>query len=107
MDQEELRRALQSKAGIRCSDGALLGQLAAAAGEAGLAPRDAAAKLSAWLINECVCEAGAACPCAIVCARGSCVRTGSHAPHPAAVRSRAGAASRNHTPFSRRPPSSC
>jgi len=52
MDQEELRRALQTRAGIRCSDEALLAQLATAADTQGLASRDLASKLNAWLINE-------------------------------------------------------
>lgn len=51
MDQEELRRAC-TKSGIRCSDVTVLAQLATAADTQGLASRDLASKLSAWLINE-------------------------------------------------------
>jgi hypothetical protein len=49
---EELRRVLASKAGIKCSDGGLLSQLASAAQGAGLSSKDVASKLSAWMINE-------------------------------------------------------
>lgn len=58
MDQEQLRRALRTQGGIKCSDDAVLAQLAAAAEGHGFAARDVAQKLGAWLINGwvvCLC----------------------------------------------------
>jgi hypothetical protein len=51
-DHEELRRTLQTRAGIKCSDSAVLSQLATAADTQGIAARDLASKLGSFLINE-------------------------------------------------------
>jgi hypothetical protein len=51
MDHELLKRALRTQGGIKCSDDAVLAQLATAADGHGYAAKDLAAKLGAWLMN--------------------------------------------------------
>lgn len=52
MEAQELRRALQSQAGIKCGDAALLTQLGAAAGLHGLSAKELASRLGAYLLNQ-------------------------------------------------------
>lgn len=53
--EQELRRALQSQAGVKCSDTALLAQLGSAATNHGLTSKELASRLGAYLLNQLSC----------------------------------------------------
>jgi hypothetical protein len=50
--EQELRRALQTQAGVKCSDTALLTQLSSAASSHGLTAKEVASRLGAYMLNQ-------------------------------------------------------
>ncbi|WIA13462.1 hypothetical protein OEZ85_007042 [Tetradesmus obliquus] len=57
--EQELRRALQTQAGVKCSDAALLTQLSTAASSHGLAAKEVASRLGAYMLNQKIMAGGA------------------------------------------------